>query len=82
MNPESERAINAVTKPATDPVNPAHYQVAPGIEVIDLTEHLDFLRGNIVKYVVRAGQKNPETTLQDLQKAAWYLDRLIAKESR
>jgi len=65
-----------------DPINPAHYEVAPGVEVIHLTEHLDFLRGNIVKYVVRAGQKNPETTLQDLQKAAWYLDRLIDKESR
>jgi len=63
-----------------DSVNhPNHYQTAPGIEVIDLIEHLSFLEGNIVKYVCRHSGKNG---LEDLKKAHWYLDRLIANEER
>ena len=58
--------------------HPGHY-TAFGIEVIDLTEHLNFCRGNIVKYVCRAGLKNPDTELEDLYKARWYLDREIRR---
>lgn len=59
-----------------DPVNnPSHYTKYP-VEVIELTEHLDFLTGNIVKYVVRAPHKGKQ--LEDLEKARWYLERLIA----
>jgi hypothetical protein len=36
---------------------------------------LDFHIGNCVKYLSRAGKKNDE--LEDLKKAAWYLDRKI-----
>ncbi len=32
---------------------------------------------NVVKYVARAGKKNPEKTLEDLKKARWYLDEKI-----
>lgn len=61
----------------TDPVNhPSHYTQFP-VEVITLTEHLDFLTGNVVKYVVRAPFKG--NTIEDLKKARWYLDRLIMK---
>lgn len=58
-----------------DPVNhPAHYRNHPsGIEVIQITEHETFLRGNILKYVFRAPYKGNE--LQDLEKAQWYLSR-------
>lgn len=56
--------------------NPKHYTQFP-VEVIDLTEHLDFLSGNVVKYVVRAPFKGRQ--LEDLRKAEWYLKRLIAK---
>lgn len=58
-----------------DPVNqPAHYRQHPsGIEVIQITEHETFLRGNILKYVLRAPYKGNE--LQDLEKAQWYLSR-------
>lgn len=41
---------------------------------------LDFHLGNVVKYVSRAGKKNPDTEMQDLEKALWYLERAI--ESR
>lgn len=64
-----------------DPVNhPPHY-VLNGIEVIDAIEAwgLGFCLGNTVKYVARAGKKNPATTVEDLKKARWYLDREIAR---
>ncbi len=60
-----------------DNVNhPQHYQYE-GVEVIQLTEQLSFLRGNVVKYVCRAGRKKSSTELEDLHKAAWYLQREI-----
>ena len=66
-----------------DNVNhPSHY-TAGGIEVIDFIEAYDlesnFYLGNTVKYIARAGKKSPDTYLEDLKKAAWYLNRLIAK---
>lgn len=61
----------------SDNVNhPAHYTWLP-VEVIEITEHLDFLLGNVVKYVLRADHKgNP---VEDLRKAQWYLNRAIQK---
>lgn len=50
-----------------------------GAEVIDLTEHLSFCAGNVVKYVCRAGRKDPDKHIEDLEKARWYLDREIAR---
>ena len=38
-------------------------------------EFKGFLRGNVIKYVSRAGKKDAEA--QDLDKAKWYLERLI-----
>lgn len=43
------------------------------IECIDVVRHLNFDLGNAVKYIWRAGQKDPETEIEDLKKAAWYL---------
>ncbi len=56
--------------------HPAHYN--PGkIEVIDAIEDwgLGFHEGNVVKYIARSKHKGRR--LEDLQKARWYLDRLI-----
>jgi hypothetical protein len=49
------------------------------IEVIEFVEdqQLGFHLGNCVKYVSRAGRKNPDTYVNDLQKAIWYLERAI-----
>lgn len=61
-----------------DPVNhPEHYKVG-GIETIDFIEakSLGYNLGNVVKYVTRSDHKGNK--LQDLQKAAWYLNREIA----
>ena len=63
-----------------DPVNsPAHYTAYNGLEVIDLTEQMSFNRGNAVKYLARAGLKSKDTEIQDLEKAAWYVNREIAR---
>lgn len=62
-----------------DEINPAHYKRFP-VEVIQITEHLDFLLGNVVKYVSRAGHKPDQPKLRDLEKARWYLDRAIQNE--
>ena len=61
-----------------DYINPAHYKMW-WIEPIDYIEanDLDFLQGNIIKYVTRARFKN---WLEDLKKAKWYLERLIKRE--
>ena len=66
-------------------INPEHYQSNTNLEAIDVIEAFDlnFHRGNIVKYVLRAGRKtekgyeNKEKQLEDLNKAKWYLSRLI-----
>ena len=61
-----------------DPVNhPKHYTDHPsGIECIQITEHLSFTIGNAIKYLWRADLKNG---VEDLKKAAWYIQREIAK---
>lgn len=64
-----------------DEVNhPPHYNCGDW-EVIDVIEAagLGFHLGNVLKYVMRAGHKNPYTYTQDLKKAAWYLERAIAR---
>jgi hypothetical protein len=62
-----------------DPVNnPAHYTNHPsGIECIQVTEHMNFNRGNAVKYIWRCGDKGKP--VEDLRKAIWYLEREIAR---
>jgi hypothetical protein len=58
--------------------HPAHYNQGK-IEAIDaiLDWGLDFIEGNVVKYVVRSRHKS--SRLGDLKKARWYLDYLIDK---
>lgn len=63
-----------------DPVSPSHYQgFRNGAEVIDITENLNFNRGNAIKYCARAGAKDPSKELEDLRKAKWYLEREISR---
>lgn len=59
--------------------HPPHYTKFP-VEVIEITECLDFCRGNAVKYLCRAGLKGDE--LEDLKKAQWYVNRAILKLER
>lgn len=62
-----------------DAVNhPSHYTDGK-IEVIDFIEdkNLDFCLGNAVKYISRAGKKDPAKEMEDLKKAVWYINRRI-----
>ncbi len=63
----------------SDPVSPDHYQFGNGAQVIDITEHLTFNRGNVVKYVARAGKKDASKEIEDLRKARFYLNREISR---
>ena len=73
-----------------DQINhPSHYtwlKDKVGIEVIDITRHLDFDLGNAIKYILRAGKKPIITenkinfnkaAIQDLKKAIWYVNDKI-----
>lgn len=58
--------------------HPKHYNVGK-YEAIEVIEDwgLDFCLGNTVKYIARAGHKDKNKTIEDLEKAAWYLNRKI-----
>jgi len=59
--------------------HPPHYTEHPsGVECITVTEHMGFCLGNAVKYIWRAGLKS-DSSIEDLRKARWYLDREIAR---
>ena len=49
--------------------HPPHYTAYKGLEIIDLTEQMNFNRGNAVKYVARAGLKGEslEKEIEDLE---------------
>lgn len=57
---------------------PKHYTSHPsGVECIDITKHMSFTLGNVIKYVWRADLKGD--AIEDLRKAREYLDIEIAK---
>jgi len=61
-----------------DNINPKHYKQGK-IEVIEfiLDQQMNYLEGNIVKYLSRYKQKNG---IEDLKKALWYLNKLIGEK--
>ena len=70
--------------------HPSHYtwlKELCGIEVIDITRHLNFNVGNCVKYLLRAGRKTEEgisdreKQIEDLKKARFYINDEIEKLS-
>lgn len=66
-----------------DSINhPSHYTFGK-IEVIEVIEdwNLGYHLSSVIKYVARAGKKDPMKTVEDLKKAAWYLERAIGKLS-
>ena len=58
--------------------HPEHYGDGK-YEAINVIEawSLGFSLGNVVKYISRAGKKDPEREIEDLEKAKWYLERHI-----
>ena len=62
--------------------HPSHYTWLKdlcGIEVIDITRHMNFNLGNVIKYVLRSGHKSEEgmsdkqKRIEDLKKALFYI---------
>ena len=71
--------LNPLTMNNKNVHNPDHYNHLPnGIECIDVTEHFDFLVGNAIKYLWRAGKKDKDKEVEDLEKAIWYIKKKIA----
>jgi hypothetical protein len=68
----TQMGVQVMTK---DNINPNHYKQG-NIEVIDfiLDQKLNYLEGNVIKYLSRYKKKNG---LEDLHKAEWYLKELI-----
>jgi len=67
---------------AAEQINhPQHYGGDTTYEAIKVIEAwgLGFCLGNTVKYISRAGRKDATKTVEDLEKARWYLDREIAR---
>lgn len=64
--------------------HPPHYRKDSGFEAIDVIEawNLGFSLGNALKYISRAGIKNPQKKIEDLEKAKWYIEREIERTKR
>jgi len=74
MNQETQQQDPA------DPVNhPSHYAAGRRFETIDVIEGwgLGFHVGNALKYLSRCGRKPGADEVQDIEKAAWYLQRWL-----
>lgn len=60
--------------------NPSHYNSDPsGVKCIEITRHRNNNIGNVIKYVWRNGLKDGNSDIQDLEKAAWYLNDEIER---
>ena len=60
--------------------NPSHYNSDPsGVKCIEITRHRNNNIGNVIKYVWRNGLKDGNSDIQDLEKAAWYLNDEIQR---
>lgn len=86
LDPEDAEAVKKILKDATNDAvhHPNHYQIADGVEVIDVIKKVltrsnftgfqGYCLGNVIKYVLRADLKNGR---EDYEKASVYLEWLI-----
>jgi len=63
-----------VRKVVKDNINPSYYKKKIQVTDFIIEYEMNFLEGNIIKYVCRHKEKNG---LEDLKKAKWYLEKLI-----
>lgn len=67
--------------------HPKHYNSLPArcdgcgkpIECIEVVRHMNFNIGNVLKYLWRAGHKEGSSDIEDMKKAAWYLQDEIKR---
>lgn len=93
MGREFKEYFKKYTLPIKDSSNdrvnhPSHYtwlKELCDIEVIDITRHMNFNLGNVIKYVLRSGHKSEQgmsdkqKTIEDLKKARFYIDDEIRR---
>lgn len=78
LTKEFEEQMEKVGQLFNNPIKPSHYQAGEFDVIAFCFKHnLDFATGNIIKYVTRAGKKDKDKTLEDLEKAKEYLERKI-----
>jgi len=73
---------SAASGPENNSVDhPLHYVSHPsGVECIIIAEWMNFNLGNALKYIWRSNDKG--TTIEDLEKAKWYIGREISRLKR
>ena len=76
--------MNVAPSSPTDKINSPSYYTKGEVSVADFIDayELNFNRGNIIKYVARAGKKQGEDAITALLKAQWYLGREIIRVGR
>lgn len=76
---EKHNILNGLTQ--TDTLKPDYYKYRGG-DVFDMAKHfgLDFTLGNALKYLLRAGHKDPAKKVEDLQKCIECIKRHIELE--
>ena len=64
-----------------DPVNHPNHYCKGGIEVIEFIQAWDFnfFRGSAIKYIARAGLKDKDKEVEDLNKAIWLINKEIVR---
>ena len=86
MAEAGRKALKELEEKADRVNHPSHYTWLKdlcGVEVIDITRHMDFDLGNAVKYILRQGRKSEEgiadtdKAIEDLKKAVWYINDKI-----
>jgi hypothetical protein len=74
--------LEDILRPFEQVDHPVHYggenNPYEAIKVIDAWD-LNFCLGNAIKYISRAGKKNPEKEIEDLNKAIWYIQHHVEK---
>ena len=81
VNESLERLLDSYENNESVIEHPSHYRSDSGFEAIDVIEawNLGFNLGNTLKYISRAGLKDKNHEIEDLEKAQWYLNREIER---
>lgn len=77
-----EAPVGVASQVEPDAIDPDHYQFPGNVQVIDISEHLSGNGAQVVQYVARATRQDGKIKgdpLEDLRKAAWFLNREIQR---
>lgn len=79
--PKKQQSVRKISSKVETINHPSHYGGNSPYEVIKVCEEWGFDKDaylfNVTKYIARAGKKNKQSEIEDLKKAAFYLNRKI-----